>query len=469
MRLPTPCNFPCDQVLWDLLEPDDEGPEWEAGLPPRERQLLATIDPGLLASRAATALAHFSTVPRAVRQLLRQRPGSMLAGGTFHVAVQLPLMVVAAALDCSVQAAVVMCAEEPRLLEVPVVQLEEAREALRMAVRSVWRLDTRDDAAAAELLRARPSLALLPVEVLMVRATTLAFLPDWRVLAELGGGDLNRWLNPEDMTAAVTAAPPPRAATSSRMRGGTTQLPPAHSPSSASATFPGEQPASGGTAGGHAPHDRILATLTPVLADVRMGGWRSLIGRIAGAAGGALPGIFGTASSAGVVTSPDNPGPVAGGAEGHSPGGGGGCTEQPRLKAVLAPSDAPYLAAALTVPLHVMLRLLWLRDRRGSCEYAVSVLRLRYRRNDANAVLACWESWPHGASAGALAAADHEPSDVDKVTWLLKPRDAWEEDAVGFVCWLQHNDAISGGVQGASSGATDRFSKNLWGMALEGM
>ncbi|PNW84561.1 hypothetical protein CHLRE_03g149001v5 [Chlamydomonas reinhardtii] len=286
------------EVLWELLEPDDEGPEWEAGLLPRERELLPGADPGLLASRAATALAHFSTVPRAIRRLLRLRPGTLLAGGTFRVALQQPLMVMASFLGCSLPATVVMCAEEPRLMEVPVIQLSAAREAIRTTIRVAWCPYEEDDATAAAatlLLRARPGLALEPASVLLARADTLALL-HWHVLAGLGGGELNRWLNPEDVTTTTA-------------------------------------------------------------------------------------GVAYSRSQSRVSDS-------------HSRRGG---MPQPPPHAVLTPSDANRLAAAMSVPLHVMLRLLWLRRKRGSCEYATSVLRLRCRHNDAKAALASAASWPRDA------------------------------------------------------------------------
>ena len=61
--------------------------------------------------------------------------------------------------------------------------------------------------------------------------------------------------------------------------------------------------------------------------------------------------------------------------------------------------------------------------------------------------------YPVARSPGALAAADLVPSDMDKVTWLLKSREAWEEEAAGFVVWLEHMDATCGrfGAKGAST------------------
>ncbi|KAG2454843.1 hypothetical protein HYH02_000675 [Chlamydomonas schloesseri] len=435
------------EVVWDLLlEPDDEGAEWEASLSPRERQLLARADPGLLASRAATAMAHFPTVPRAMRRLLRQLPGTLLAGGTFRAAVQLPLMVIAEALGCSLLAAVVMCAEEPRLMQVPVAQLQAARAALKTAMQA-RRRGTKGlvaAAAATALLRLRPSLALLPAEVLLGRAQALALLPDWRVLAELGGGELNRWLNQDPATTNANCC---------------------------SSTY----------------HRNSSNT-----------GAGALPGMLSGAgssAGGAGTGVsFSNVVSAAAL----NPDPDA-----ESAGASvfaKGCDEAPSLQAALAVLEVPRLAAAMSAPIDVMLRLLWLLRKRGSCEYAATVLRLRCRYNDAKAALDCAETWPRDASAGALAAADLEPSIADKVAWLLKTRKAWDQDAVGFVAWLERMDVIatagdvdmesasgsgstaahsgtgSDGAQGARFAARRRSSagggsgsRSFWRMALEGL
>lgn len=167
----------------------------------------------------------------------------------------------------------------------------------RLLVRIIvaFREDDATAAAATLLLRARPGLALEPASVLLARADTLALL-HWHVLAGLGGGELNRWLNPEDVTTTTA-------------------------------------------------------------------------------------GVAYSRSQSRVSDS-------------HSRRGG---MPQPPPHAVLTPSDANRLAAAMSVPLHVMLRLLWLRRKRGSCEYATSVLRLRCRHNDAKAALASAASWPRDA------------------------------------------------------------------------